>query len=117
MALLRVKNLRFTGLHGHLPEEKIVGNTFEIDVEASIRLPEADSLALVPDYSKIAKIVQSVVHGPSVDLIESLNRLIFEGLRSAFPEVPAWRIAVRKLNPPMNPSCDYTEIDVTWPVS
>lgn len=114
MAILRLKNLRFKALHGHLPEEKIVGNTFEVDVELQFNLPDSDELEAVPDYSRLAKLIESEMHAGSVNLIETLIVRLGTAIGHAFSTIDVWTVTLRKLNPPMKPGCDYTEICETW---
>jgi dihydroneopterin aldolase len=114
MATLRLVGLAFNGLHGHLPEEKITGNRFEIDISVDFDLPESDDLADVPDYSVIAKTVEEVVHGPSVHLIETLVRRIGDTILDRIIPVRKLTVTLRKLQPPMKPTCLYSEITHTW---
>ncbi len=114
MAVLRLKNLRFKALHGHLPEEKIIGNTFEVDVEVMFDLPTSDHLDDAPDYSKMAKLVEKVMFGESVNLIETLIQRLGKTIGDHFNTIQSWTVTLRKLRPPMNPTCDFTEIRETW---
>lgn len=117
MATLSLKKLEFSGLHGHLPEEKIIGNRFEVDVSVDFPLPGADDLSLVPDYSLLAKLVEQVMHGPSAHLIETLVQRIGTVILKQYPDVRKLTVTLRKLNPPMKPGCAYSEITETWPLT
>lgn len=104
-------------MHGVLPHEKVEGNDFEVDVTADVDLLRAartDDLAHTLDYGRVALIVGDVMHGESVDLIETLVHRIGERLMSAFPAVRELTVAVRKLAPPIDGHAAYSEVRETW---
>ncbi|MDG5768194.1 dihydroneopterin aldolase [Balneolales bacterium ANBcel1] len=118
MDCITIKNMTFRGLHGHFPEERRDGNDFEVDVTIWVPLQSAsrdDELGQTIDYSHAAGLVREVMEGPSVRLIETLLYRIGEQLATTFPEAHEIEVAIRKLHPPMNPSCEYTEVRSRWP--
>ncbi len=118
MDCITVKNLRFRSLHGFFPEEREQGNDFEVDVVIHVPLSGAakgDELGRTVDYSRMAALVGEVMDGRSVKLIETLLYGIGESLQRAWPNAGKIEVAVRKMNPPMSPSCEYTEVRSQWP--
>ncbi|MFO8028856.1 MAG: dihydroneopterin aldolase [Cyclonatronaceae bacterium] len=118
MDAITLRNLRFRSLHGFHPEERERGNDFEVDVTLRLSLSDAargDDLEQTVDYSRVAALVGEVMEGRSVKLIETLLYDIGESLTRAFPNARKIKVAVRKLNPPMSPSCEYTEVRSQWP--
>lgn len=118
MDRITVKNLRFRSRHGYFPEERENGNDFEVDVVIHTPLSGAargDDLGSTVDYSRVAALVGEVMEGRSVKLIETLLYGIGESLQCAWPDAARIEVAVRKLNPPMSPSCAYTEVRSQWP--
>ncbi len=118
MDRITVKNLRFRSLHGFYPEERERGNDFEVDVVIHAPLAGAargDELDRTVDYSRVAALVGEVMEGQPVKLIETLLYAIGESLMRAWPNAGRIEVAVRKMNPPMSPSCEYTEVRSQWP--
>lgn len=118
MDCLTLKNLKFHGLHGYFPEERRQGNDFEVDVSIWVPLQEAakgDELAETIDYSKAATIVKQIMEGEPVKLIETLLYNIGESLTRTWPRANKIEVVIRKLHPPMSPSCEFTEVKSQWP--
>ncbi len=118
MDCVTVKNLRFRSLHGFYPEERESGNDFEVDVVIHVPLSGAakgDDLDRTVDYSRVAGLVGEVMEGQPVKLIETLLYAIGESLMRSWPKAAKIEVAVRKMNPPMSPSCEYTEVRSRWP--
>lgn len=118
MDKLVLKGLRFRSLHGYYEEERVEGNDFEVDVTFVTSLEESaktDDLSKTIDYSKAQEIIASVMEGESKKLIETLSFLIGQKLYSYFPEVDSLEIKVRKLNPPMSGTTEYSEATMSWP--
>lgn len=117
MATITLKSIRFHAKHGVLAHEKVDGNDFEVDVTAVIdilRAARSDDLSHTLDYGRAALIVGDVMHGASVDLIETLVYRIGDELMSAFPAMRELTVAVRKLNPPIDGQAAYSEVRETW---
>lgn len=117
MATITLKSIRFHAKHGVLPQEKVDGNHFEVDVVMDadvLRASRTDDLSNTVDYGEAARIVGDVMHGGSVDLIETLVHRIGERLMAAFPAVRELTVAVRKLNPPIDGQAAYSEVRETW---
>lgn len=120
MDCITIKNLRFRGFHGYFEEERTEGNDFEVDILLSVPSPTAprnDDLSQTIDYSEVAGMVQRVMDGTSVKLLETLLYNIGEALVSTYPQAQKVEVAVRKLAPPMSPACEYTELRSQWPKS
>ncbi len=118
MDCITIKNLEFHSLHGYHTEEREKGNDFEVDVLLWVPLAKAaaeDNLSQTVDYSHAASIVRDIMLGESVKLIETLLFTIGESLIQEYPGVQKIEVAVRKLHPPMSPSCEYTEVRSQWP--
>lgn len=117
MSTITLKSVRFHAKHGVLPHEKVDGNLFEVDVIAVIdilRAARTDDLSHTLDYGRAALIVGDVMHGASVDLIETLVYRIGDGLMAAFPAMRELTVAVRKLHPPIDGEAAFSEVRETW---
>ena len=118
MDCITIKNLQFRSYHGYFPEERRDGNDFEVDITVWVPLDRParnDDLSQTVDYSLVAGTVQKVMDGDSVKLIESLLYKTGEALIDSLPEARKIEVAIRKLHPPMSPSCEYTEVRSQWP--
>lgn len=118
MDKLVLKNLKFRGLHGYFDEERVTGNDFEVDLTFYTSLQESalsDDLAKTIDYSEIQKIVESIMQGDSVKLIETLAYRIGSALSAAYTNISSLEVSIRKLNPPMNGETEYAEVTMKWP--
>ncbi len=118
MDCITLKNLRFHSLHGHYRREREEGNDFEVDVSIWRPFREAaksDNLDHTVDYSKVAHLIGDIMEGESVKLLETLLYAIGESLIRNYPNAQKIDVAVRKMNPPMSPSCEYSEVRSQWP--
>lgn len=118
MDRITLKNLRFRAFHGVFENEKKRGNDFEVDVVLSCDLSasaDSDNLEHTVDYAVVAQTVQEVMQSASVDLLETLLYRIGALLQERFAQVQHIEVSVRKMNPPMSPACDYTELSGVWP--
>ena len=118
MDKLVLKGLKFRANHGFFESERIEGNDFEVDLVFKLFLDKAgkeDDLKLTIDYSAAQKIVASVMHGGSVNLIETLALRIGNKIQKEIPHSDEFSVSVRKLNPPMEAGADYSEVTLKWP--
>ncbi len=119
MDLLRLKGLKFRGKHGVFENEKVEGNDFEVDITIHTSLiasAYSDKLEDTIDYSKLYECAMEVMLGPSKNLIEHLAYSIGDKISHSFPSLNNFEITVRKMHPPIEHSCDYSEVTLTWPV-
>eukprot|EP01027_Heterolobosea_sp_BB2_P017571 GEZU01024883.1.p1 GENE.GEZU01024883.1~~GEZU01024883.1.p1 ORF type:complete len:143 (+),score=16.78 GEZU01024883.1:209-637(+) len=73
--VLRIGRIREYGYTGVLPEEKSLGQMYEVDVEAYLdirRAAETDDLQYTFDYSKTVPQIKNLIRTSKVDLIETL---------------------------------------------
>ncbi len=92
---------------GLYPEEKIHGNNFEIDVDVNVHArPEAFPFI---DYTIIEQIVRSEFEKEG-ELLETFVRNIHQALREKFFEAATVRVAIRKLNPPMQGTVAFSQV-------
>ena len=97
--LIKVHNLEFLGRHGVYDEERRQGRRFQVDLEVRIEredLPDPDALHTTLDYRELSRIILSVGHGPSMNLIEHMAEQILEKVMQTQPMVQWGRVRVRK---------------------
>ena len=88
---IRITGIRGRGRHGVLPEERVTGQEFSVDVTLGIdvrQAPQSDDLSETTDYGAVAVDVHSVLTGDPVNLIETLaQRVATACLRHEFVRV------------------------------
>lgn len=114
MGILRLKNMRFYAYHGVLPEEKRLGQRFEVDLEIKTDLQKAglsDRLEDTLNYSRLLELVQEIVTKDRFNLIEALAERIAQKTAESFP-VCELTVRVRKPNPPSPAHFDGIEVEI-----
>lgn len=117
MGTLIVKDLTFRSRHGYHDFEREIGNYFEVDLMFRTDLVKAghtDNLEDTLDYAPATAVVEGVMHGESVRLIETLLAKIGAHIMEAFPQVNFLEVRLRKLKPPIRAQCAYVEIVDEW---
>jgi 7,8-dihydroneopterin aldolase/epimerase/oxygenase len=101
---IEIQDLRVTGVHGVLPEERERAQPFAVDIVAWVDLEAAqqsDDLADTVDYGTLAQTAADVVAGRSYRLLEALAGRLASALLIVDPRLEAVEVTVRKLRPPM----------------
>ena len=101
---IEVRDLRVTGVHGVLPEERTRAQPFSVDLVAWVDLEAAqhsDELADTVDYGALAQTAADVVAGRSYQLLEALAGRLATALLIVDPRIEAVEVTVRKLHPPL----------------
>jgi 7,8-dihydroneopterin aldolase/epimerase/oxygenase len=101
---IELRDLRVTGVHGVLPEERERPQPFALDIVAWIDTEAAqrsDDLAHTVDYGALAETAADVVGGCSYNLLEALAGRLAGALLIVDPRVLAVEVTVRKLRPPL----------------
>lgn len=99
-----LNKMQFYGFHGLLPEEKKLGQRFNVDLEliADLNKPgETDDMNDSIHYGQVFEIVQEIVEGESKNLIEAVAEAIAENLLKSFALLCACRVKVIKPDPPI----------------
>lgn len=110
-----INRMRVTARHGLLPQERVVGNDFEVSVSVDI---DADAEALISDsmdvsvsYADLADIIREVMLTPC-DLLEAVAARIYQSVKMGFPKVMGGVVTIKKLTPPI-PSSRMESASVT----
>jgi 7,8-dihydroneopterin aldolase/epimerase/oxygenase len=97
MLTISLHKIKLIAPHGLYPQEHMLNNTFEIDVD--VYVPVSKPWPYV-DYTEIHAAVLSIFNGQGLYL-ETFVEKIHEALQARFPYAVKIRVAIRKLNPPM----------------
>ena len=112
--ILRLTNMAFFGYHGVRPEERELGQRFEVDVEMAYEMARAaasDRVGDAIDYQAVFEAVEAVVTGEGVHLLEALASRIAETVIERFPAQRAL-VRVRKMHPPIPGFTGCAEVEV-----
>lgn len=112
--LIRLCNMQFYGRHGVNPEEQVLGQRFEVDVDLRVDTRPAglqDDLRLTINYAQVYKTVKQIVEEERFALIEALAETIARRIGQQFaPE--SVRVCVRKPHAPLKGILDYVAVDI-----
>jgi dihydroneopterin aldolase len=109
-----LQGMRFYGYHGVSPEEKSLGQWFEIDLEIWGDLSKAgasDSLEDTLNYSEVYKAIKKIIEGPSVNLLEHLAYQIIKGVL-ALPLPEKVLVRVKKPQAPLKGPLGYAGVEI-----
>lgn len=87
------------GYHGARPEERTLGQRFLVDVDLHTDLQLAsrsDDLTNTVNYSEVYKIVEEIIGGDPVNLLETLAERIAKAVLARFSLVHETRVRVAK---------------------
>jgi 7,8-dihydroneopterin aldolase/epimerase/oxygenase len=101
---IEIRDLRVTGIHGVLPEERERAQPFSVDIVAWVDMEAAqqsDDLADTVDYGVLTQTAADVVGGRSYQLLEALTGRLASALLILDPRLEAVEVTVRKLRPPL----------------
>ena len=103
MGVISLKNMEFKGYHGCLPEERIIGTKYVIDVSFdydSAACEQSDNLNDAVNYAEVYEIIKQQFSQP-VNLIEHLAKNIGDGIKQASTKIHNVEVVVTKFNPPI----------------
>lgn len=98
-----IENLKIFAFHGVLPEEKILGTYYILNVEIHADLwkaAESDDLKDTINYAEINDILHDEMAFPS-QLLEHVIGRIIHNLKLKFPQISFIKVKLTKTNPPM----------------
>jgi len=113
-ARIYVRNIRVHAYHGVLPQERIVGNDYLVNLEIVYPLQKSlssDDLNDTLNYAKVATAVTEVMSKP-YNLIERAAGAIGEALFEKFAGITEIEVDIEKIKPPMSIDCDGAGIKV-----
>lgn len=99
-----LNQMAFYGYHGLFPEEKKLGQRFQVDVILYLDISIAGRSGYMHDsvhYGEVFEVVERIVEGDSIDLIEELTERIAAAILLEFNLVEALTVKVTKPDPPI----------------
>ncbi len=98
---IHLNNLQFFSFHGIHPEEKILGNEFEVNIEITINQPgKIDSIHQTVNYVTVYELVKKQMTIPT-QLLETLAQEITEQIHLLDNRIQSISFSIKKLHPPI----------------
>lgn len=113
---VEIEKLRLRGRHGVLPQERQVGNIFEVTVGLEYDMEQAaesDDVAYALDYSRVVATVVEVMDVPSA-LLENVVMRLKERLTAEYPRVTGGMVKVAKVTPPIPARMESVSLSLRW---
>jgi dihydroneopterin aldolase len=104
------------GRHGLIPEEAVLGQRFEVDLDCFLDLSaggRADRIGQTIDYAAVYETVRHTVESERFGLIEALAERIAERLFGEFAPLAKVRVEVRKPGAPIRGHFDTVGVEIT----
>lgn len=101
---IEIRDLRATGVHGVLEEERRDPQPFSVDLDVWLDVSAAarsDSLTDTADYGALIELAARAVAETSFQLLEALAAAVADAVLAADSRVERVAVTVRKLHPPV----------------
>lgn len=111
-----LNNMIFYGYHGVFPEEQVLGQRFEVDVEYKFPLPYSsweDQLLNTISYAHVYELVSTIVHQHRFQLLETLADQIISTINEKYT-VDQILVRIRKPSAPIQGVLDHVEVELCW---
>lgn len=115
MDSIQIQGIRAYGYTGYFPEEKVLGQWFEVNITLWANLSKSgvsDVLADTLDYRDTISTVQHLIQTSKFDLIERLATEIADTLLQRL-SVEQITVQLRKLSPPIPDFSGSIQIEIT----
>ena len=115
MDTIILKGLEFQGRHGCYPEERKYHQRFVVDAILHLDLNLAalsDDLTKTVHYGEVYNIIQEIVTGDHMNLIEALAAKIMKAIFLYSPLIQKIKITLIKPTPPIEGKYDYFAVEL-----
>ena len=109
-----LSDLRFHAFHGVLPQERLVGGNFVVDLRVGYPLAQAMTFDQVDDtlnYASLYALVEREMQQPS-SLLEHVAGRIAQAIAKTFPQALSIDLTLTKQNPPMGADCKGAGVEM-----
>ena len=113
---IEVNALRTRACHGVLPEERVLGNEFELSMRLNYPFDKAlsdDDITSTLNYAEAVEIALAVMAEPS-NLLEHVVGRLRKALTDRWPLISGGYIHLAKLNPPINAYLGNVAVAIEW---
>ena len=116
MEKIVIKGLKIKAYHGVLPEEKVQGQTFILDVCADVDVRKAqisDDLNHTVSYAEMIATIERVFTEKSYNLLECIASKVCVALLEEYTKLEEVTVLVKKPEAPIDADFDYVAIETT----
>ncbi|TAF08354.1 MAG: dihydroneopterin aldolase [Nostocales cyanobacterium] len=116
MDCIHLTGIRCYGYIGYLPEEKVLGQWFEVDLKLWVDLSQAaetDAIEDTVDYRSVIGLVQNLVKTSKFDLLEKLAGAIANAILQQHDIVTQVQVIVIKPSAPIPDFNGKISIEIT----
>lgn len=109
-----LNGLRFHAFHGVMPQERLTGNDYRVDLKIDFPLEKAvgsDDMNDTLNYATVYTAVKEEMDVPT-QLIERVAYRIADRLFRTFKAINEVEIKVEKCNPPMGADCEGAGVEL-----
>ncbi len=102
-----LRGLRFHASHGVLPQERLAGNDYVVDLRLRVDVAAAmqsDDVADTVNYAEVYRLVRQIMGEPR-NLLEHVAARIAQAVLDRWAEVAEVTVSLTKCNPPMGADC------------
>ena len=106
--------VRFYAFHGVMPQERLVGGEFVVDLRVGYPFQQAmtsDEVADTLNYAELYELVKAEMAVPS-RLLEHVAGRVVKAIQDRFPLVTSIDMKLTKVNPPMGADCNGAGVEV-----
>ncbi len=109
-----IRQIRLHAFHGVLPQERIVGNDYLVDLQVVTDVQKAANTDRVEDTVNYADLYQIVVKEMGVPsaLLEHVAGRIARKVCEDFPQIHEVSIDICKINPPVGGDCPKAGVSI-----
>ncbi|MFT6810789.1 MAG: dihydroneopterin aldolase [Saprospiraceae bacterium] len=113
MARVALKGMKFYAFHGYYDFERRIGNNFEVDLEATLKIKEDpnDRIEATINYEEMYAICEQHMQMKYL-LLESLAYDIACEIKRKHPIVEKIEVKLAKLNPPVGGKVDRAIVTI-----
>lgn len=113
MAKVALKGMKFYAFHGYYDFERRIGNNFEVDIEATLKISQDpnDRIEATINYEEMYEICERYMQMKYL-LLESLAYDIAQEIKSNHPIVEKVAVVLTKMNPPVGGKVARAEVTI-----
>lgn len=111
-----LQNLKFHAFHGVLPQERLAGNDYTVDMRIKYDVSGAltsDDVNDTLNYAEVFQLVAQEMAVPSA-LLERVAGRIGDRLFRRYPGIEEVELIIVKQNPPMGADCKGAGVEVRF---
>lgn len=113
--IIELENMEFFARHGCFTEERLIGNTFVVNVRMEANVADAaksDKLEDAINYQHAYSVVKDAMDIPS-NLLEHVCGRIVDALYSEFRSLQKVTVKVSKINPPVGGKVGCSSVTIS----